>query len=325
MDERKKGTIKFQKLSEEWLRRKSITVKESTYVKYCNSLSKHILPFWGSKVISEINNNLLIVFIEEKQKLLSNKSLKDLLLIFNSIIKYGNLNYPGEIPPIEIIYPKQLRKEIRILSYSEQEALESLLYENMDVVKLGILVCLYTGLRIGEICALRWEDIYLEEEMIIVRKTVQRLQNFQVDAAAKTCLIISEPKTINSIRQIPIPNFLFPILAEFRPSNHSDFLLTQNPDKCMEPRTLENHFNALLAQLGEYKTSFPSYTQSRITFHSLRHTFATRCVESGFEIKCLSEILGHANVNITLNRYVHSSMKMKRDNMGKITGIHAHH
>lgn len=319
--------ITFQELSEEWLIQKRITVKNSTYVKYRNVLAKHILPELGDIPINEIDNRKILKFINTKLDLsgasgrngLANKTVKDLLLIVNNILKYGKMCYPNAMCPVEIVYPSIPKNEIRILSHEEQRALEEVLYTDMDSIKLGILICLYTGLRIGEICGLRWEDISLFDGTISVKRTVQRLQTFSTDDRPKTQIVIDSPKTSNSLRKLPLPEFLLPIIKGFYPSNGTGFLLTGKSDVCMEPRTLENHFMAYLHQAENFRDETKSnYQPGKLTFHSLRHTFATRCVEAGFEIKCLSEILGHANVNITLNRYVHSSIQMKRDNMKKL-------
>lgn len=324
-----KTIIYFKDLADDWIIQKRITVKNSTYVKYKNVLEKHILPEFGDIALETLDNHRIIDFINTKMTLtedstrppLANKTVKDILLIFNNILKYGEIYYPKQIPTIKIVYPTIVQNEIRILSKIEQCTLEKILYQNMDNIKLGILLCLYTGLRIGEICGLRWEDISLCDGTISVKRTVQRLQTFSNNGGAKTRLSIDTPKTGNSQRKIPIPEFLLPMLNDFYPSCSSCFILTNEQNSCMEPRTLENHFYGFIRSVNEQCKDNPQYISpnGKLTFHSLRHTFATRCVEAGFEIKCLSEILGHANVNITLNRYVHSSIQMKRDNMKKLS------
>ena len=328
------NTILFKDLANDWLIQKKITVKNSTFVKYQNTLNKHILPALGDIPLDSLNNHLIMDFINTKllsgdaaiTECLSHKTVKDLLVLINNILKYGEIYYPQQIPTIRIVYPTIVKSEIRILSHLEQYHLEQVLYQDINAVKLGILICMHTGLRIGEICGLRWADISICDGTISIKRTVQRLQTFSSDDGPKTRICIDTPKTSNSLRKIPIPGFLISLLEEFYPPCSDAFILTGDEFSCMEPRTLENYFNNYMALAKELCTRNPQYTpqSGKLTFHSLRHTFATRCVEAGFEIKCLSEILGHANVNITLNRYVHSSLQMKRENMKKLVSVYHH-
>lgn len=326
------NTIYFKDLANDWLLQKQISVKSSTYAKYRNILKNHVIPEFGDIQLKDLDNRRIMSFTNSKLNLvntsksdrLSQKTVKDILLVVNNILKYAKIYYPNDISSFEIAYPTIPKSEIRILSVKEQRALEEILYKEMDSVKLGILICLYTGLRLGEICGLRWEDISLYDGTISIRRTVQRLQTFSADGSPKTRIILDAPKTKNSARKIPIPDFLLSIIKKHYPSCNFCFLLTGKTDQCMEPRTLENHFRSYTDVIETMcdKSYEYEYQPGKLTFHSLRHTFATRCVESGFEIKCLSEILGHANVNITLNRYVHSSIQMKRDNMNKLSNTY---
>ena len=177
----------------------------------------------------------------------------------------------------------------------------------MDLFKFGTLFALYTGIRIGELCALQWEDVSLQSATLKVQKTLQRIQDTTKGASSKTKIVITEPKSKCSIRDIPIPKFLVEIARHFSDSPKA-YILTGDKLKYTEPRTVQNHFKKYIDSCGI----------ERANFHALRHTFATRCIELGFEIKSLSEILGHANVNITLNRYVHSSFDLKSANMNKL-------
>jgi len=200
---------------------------------------------------------------------------------------------------------------MRVLSVHEQEKLETLLRENLNPCNLGILLCLYTGLRIGELCALTWNDISDSEQILFVNKTMQRLQ--QLDGGdKKTKVVISTPKSECSIRRIPLPDSIYHLLVSNRKSGDA-YILTGISGKYLEPRTMENRFKRALANAMVEDANF----------HALRHTFATRCVELGFDIKSLSEILGHASVNITLNRYVHPSMELKQKNMNMLSGLFA--
>lgn len=177
----------------------------------------------------------------------------------------------------------------------------------MNIYKFGVLLSLYTGIRIGELCSLQWQDFSSCGDVLSVRKTIQRVQNTNSTADRKTKVIITEPKSQCSKRDIPIPTFLMEYIRRFR-AEDSAFVLSGQQEKYVEPRTMQNHFKRYIKQSGIAPAGF----------HALRHTFATRCVEVGFEIKSLSEILGHSSVTITLNRYVHSSFELKANNMNKL-------
>ena len=219
--------------------------------------------------------------------------------------KYNNLNVICNLSKLTV---KKKDREMRVLNLSEQKALLNVLLHDMDLYKFGVMLSLYTGIRVGELCALQWEDISLSNSILKVRKTMQRIQDTNAGATTKTKIIITEPKSQCSIRDIPLPEFIVDIAKQFADAPKA-FILSGKKKKYIEPRTMQNRFKALVVE-------------SKIddaNFHCLRHTFATRCVEVGFEIKSLSEILGHANVNITLNRYVHSSFDLKYSNMNKLS------
>lgn len=170
-----------------------------------------------------------------------------------------------------------------------------------------MLLSLFTGIRVGEICALRWEDISFSEQTIYVHQTMQRLQD-RSNSTNKTKIVITTPKSACSIRTIPLPEELLPILEAHRTTS-TGYLLTNSDQNYIEPRTMQNRFKKAL-QICSIENA---------NYHSLRHTFATRCIELGFDIKSLSEILGHASVNITLNRYVHPSLELKKENMQRLS------
>ena len=161
---------------------------------------------------------------------------------------------------------------------------------------IGIILALVTGMRIGEVCALQWEDITIDS--IHINKTMQRLSGPQAKG-----ICIGSPKTYSSIRKIPINTQLSLFLNNI--IDRREYVVCQKNGKYVEPRLLQMHFNKVLARCGI----------APYNFHSLRHTFATRCVESGMDIKTLSEILGHSDVKTTLNKYVHSSLNHKKKQM----------
>ena len=199
---------------------------------------------------------------------------------------------------------------MRVLSLEEQQKLTLVLLDDTDLIKFGVLLSLYTGIRIGELCALKWGNLSIAAGVLSVRETMQRIKDTSNHSISKTKIVISEPKSKCSVRDIPLPEFIISIAKGFQ-SNNSSYVLTGEKNRYVEPRTMQNRFKSLLRE-----SQIPD-----ANYHALRHTFATRCIEVGFELKTLSEILGHSNVNITLNRYVHSSLDLKKENMSKIACV----
>lgn len=302
----------FSLYIDEWLTVNRSTVKESTLVKYITNIENHIKPYLGkycaksisSKLIGEFSNKLLY---EEE---LSPKTVKDILVLLRAIIKFTAHSIP-QMNSIEILYPKNSKSEMKILSIPEQNRLINYLISNIDECKFGVLLSMMTGLRIGEICALKRKNISITEKTITVNSTMQRLKNLDNSNEGKTKIYISNPKSDCSSRVIPLTDSLTNLCNKYLTNKPEDFILTGRSDKYLEPRTLQNRIKKYGKECGI----------SNLHFHMLRHTFATRCVEVGFEIKSLSEILGHSTPKITLERYVHSSIELKRNNMEKLSAI----
>lgn len=299
----------------QWLKEIQKQVKSSTFVKYTNVVNNHIIPALGFIKIIELSTEVVREFADkllssgniQNQKGLSAKSVKDIISVLHLVSKYaGELGVEANCN-FDLINIKSKQARIETISDSEHKNLVRYLLTETDNIKLGILICLYTGLRIGEICAMRFEDISLEDNIIYVSKTMQRLQTLNENSKAKTAIVVSTPKSISSCRAIPLPSFIAELIGKMS-NNPQAYILTGKSDKYIEPRTMENKFKTCLKKCG----------LSDYNFHQLRHRFATYCIEVGFEIKSLSEILGHSNVNITLNRYVHSSLEIKRFNMNKL-------
>ncbi len=205
--------------------------------------------------------------------------------------------------------PRYVAKETRVLSLEEQQRFIEYLSTQTDSCKFGILFALMTGLRIGEVCALRIWDVSLADRTVTVHETMQRIKNLD-GKGSKTKIIFTEPKSITSTRIVPLTNLAYALCAEQVANSPPDaFLLTGSETKIIEPRVLQYRIKKYSEACGI----------EGLHFHVLRHTFATRCVEVGFEIKSLSEILGHATPNITLARYVHSSLEFKRQNMNSFS------
>lgn len=310
------SAIVYSELLDDWLQFSKLNIKESTYSRYKHLINTHIKPQLGEQQISHLTTNCIedhIMQLLHNGRLddtggLSAKTVTDILTIIKSTIEYSDYKGYAIHCNIKKLTIKKSEKEMRVLGLDEQNRLVKTLTHEMDLSKFGVLLALYTGIRIGELCALKWEDISLSQATLKIRKTLQRIQSTEDKAVHKTKVIITEPKSQCSIREIPLTDFLVDYAKQLV-GLPQEFILTGDTKQYIEPRTMQNRFKAYVAESGIDKTNF----------HALRHTFATRCVEVGFEIKSLSEILGHANVNITLNRYVHSSFELKCSNMNKLT------
>ena len=294
----------FEVVTEEWLKYKKNTVKKSTYYNYSYSVAKYLYPSFAGKNITKIKN--YNNFIEELSDTLSPKTVRDIVTKLKEIINFYEEEHNTKLNIKKMSLPKMNKKEIQILSNKEKQKLEKYCIQQNDLKSLGILICLNTGLRVGEVCALRWENVDFETRRIHVEKTIERIYSKEEN---KTIVIIDTPKSITSVRTIPINSKLYNILKQIRgKSKKTDFVLTVSSEHYVEPRNYQYHFKEILkrSKVKKYK------------FHTLRHTFATNCIEAGMDIKSLSEILGHADVSITLNIYVHSSDKAKRKYLEKI-------
>lgn len=295
-------------LATEWLFICSNRIKESTSSNYRMKLNKHILPSLGDKTCRELKSKDIYVFMENKLSAgLSARYVGDIVIIIKSMFRYASREYGIRNALEGIIMPKKRKTEARVLTKDEQQKLSAYIFSEQNCTTLGIALSMYTGLRIGELCALQWQDIDINAKTLTVCKTIQRIQCF--DGKQKTRLILTEPKSTNSIRIIPIPDFLIPEINRFKDKG-SAFVLSGSI-KPVEPRTMQNRFKRVLQNAG----------LSAINYHSLRHAFATSAIELGFDIKTLSEILGHSSVEVTLNRYVHSSMDRKRVCMNLISKV----
>lgn len=313
-----------------WLSANSARLKPSSRAKYRTDIENHIKPFFGEKLPGEILPEEIDGFTQSllTGKGLSPKTVRSILTLFHSILSYTGKRSGGKLPDMEITYPKSFRKNTRVLDEKEESALVQLLAQEMDACKFGVYLALRTGMRIGEICALRWCDISFEAAAISVCHTALRLPRgnaCQADpdrpsaaagddggalALSRTELVIGTPKSESSLRLIPLMPDIATLCERFRPEEPEAFLLT-GTDRCMDPRKLQRHLKKYLEECGIPEAHF----------HTLRHTFATRCVEAGFDVKTLSEILGHSNIGITMNLYVHPNLDLKRENMNRLKSL----
>lgn len=305
----------MEEIGNRWLASMSGTLKASSINKYSDLLRCYILPEFGESEFSEITNQNIIDFTNSllsnggaKQQGLAPSTVAEVLSAMNSIRIYAlKRDFTVSFSP-KCVNIRREQKGIRVFSAEEQESLLTYLHENMNPIALGILLCFFTGVRVGELCALTWDDFSLAEGKMQVRKTMQRIR---VDGSekCKTEVRISTPKSVCSIRTIPLPEAMIGTLKKYH--TPGTFLLTCEQERFVEPRTMQNHFKGILS----------SCNISDANFHAIRHTFATRCIELGFDVKSLSEILGHASVSITMNRYVHPTMAFKSENMNRLSEI----
>lgn len=297
--------LTVKKLFSEWLTVTGMRVKEATLSNYRNRAEKHILPYFGDMRADAVTAETVQRFIRQKlDSGLSHNYVSDIVMLLKAVFKYGSRSHGFYNSLSEVIMPKKKKPSTELLNPQQQNRLKKYLLENPCTSSLGILLCLYTGIRLGELCALQWGDIDLVQQTLSVEKTVQRISDKEIKG---TRLIITEPKSASSNRLIPLPDCLMPMLKNYRADN--GFYLLSGTEKPVEPRTMQYRFQAILK-----KENLPS-----IHFHALRHMFATNCIALGFDVKSLSELLGHSGVEITLNRYVHSSMERKRSFMKELS------
>lgn len=278
-----------------WLNSTKIRCKKSTYSNYQYTVNARIVPRFAKvkkkNITAELINSYTSELLEEG---LLPKTVKDILIILQQILRFAGID-------INISMPKVPKNEIQIFSRDEQTNLEKVLLESLNLTTFGIYLCLYTGLRIGELCALKWENIDLENKRITIKKTITRIKNPDNNSRKRTIVVTEEPKSSCSIREIPIPDFIISLFEKICVDRSPSSFLITGTDKFVETRTYFNRYKKILRniKLDDYN------------FHALRHTFATRCVENGCDPKTLSEILGHSSVKITLERYVHPNYENK--------------
>ena len=293
-----------KELTKEWLTVMSTRIRESTAANYCMKARKHIIPSFGDKYISDLDARSIHDFISDKLKCgLSSRYVTDIIILLKGIFKYAQREYSVKNVFDGLIMPKNHKSEVRLLTEAEQETLKKHIADDPNKTNIGIALCLYTGLRIGELCALMWKDIDLKKRVLTVSRTIQRINDSDENGTSKTKLVITEPKSESSKRTIPIPACFISMLEKHK-TNDNCYLLS-GKNKPIEPRTMQYRFAKLLKNVG-----LPS-----VHFHSLRHAFATSAIALGFDVKTLSELLGHSTIELTLNRYVHSSMERKRSCM----------
>lgn len=284
-----------------WKADKKQYVKKSTFSAYVLLIENHLLPVFGNK--HELEESDVQSFVLQKlESGLSQKTIKDILIVLKMILKFGAKNKWISYEPFDIQYPTvRESQQIEVLSRTHQKKIMNYIQDHFTFRNLGVYICLSSGMRIGEVCALTWEDIDTDNGVIHINRTIQRIYIIE-NGTRKTELVLDTPKTKNSIREVPISKDLLRILKPFKKIVNPSFFVLTNDAKPTEPRTYRSFYKNLLKNLD-----IPE-----IKFHGLRHSFATRCIESKCDYKTVSVLLGHSNISTTLNLYVHPNMEQKK-------------
>ena len=301
---------KFSKIVALWKEDKKQYVKRSTFAAYTLLIENHILPSFGEMALVEEQDVQTFVFRKLNEGL-SHKTIKDILIVLKMILRFGVKNQMTEYRQIEIKFPTERDKHsIDILSRSHQKQIMEYIRLHFTFKNLGIYICLSAGMRIGEICALTWDDLDVENGIIHVRKTIQRI--YVIEEHRKyTEVILDTPKTKNSIREIPMTKNLLKMIRPIKKIVNGNFYVLTNEPKPTEPRTYRNYYKQFMQSLG----------LPLMKFHGLRHSFATRCIESKCDYKTVSVLLGHSNISTTLNLYVHPNLEQKKRCMEQMSRL----
>ena len=290
-----------------WKEYKRPYVKQSTMAAYVLILENHIIPRFGDS--DSLHENEVQEFVLQKLgNGLSIKSVKDILIVLKMVMKFGVKNEWMNYYEWDIKYPTtSVNKELEVLSVANHRTILNYIQTHFTFTGLGIYISLSTGLRIGEICALKWSDINVVDGTITVNRTIERI--YIIEGEKKhTELVINSPKTKNSCREIPMSKELLAMVKPLKKVVNDDFYVLTNGEHPTEPRTYRTYYNRLMTKLGIPK----------LKYHGLRHSFATRCIEAGGDYKTGSVMLGHSNISTTLNLYVHPNMEQKKRCISKM-------
>ena len=284
-----------------WKEDKQRYVKQSTYAAYALILENHIMPVFGE--CEALSEELVQEFVLQKlDSGLSTKTVKDILIVLKMVMKFGVKNEWMNYCEWDIKYPTiDTTKEMEVLTIANHKKILDFIKQNFTFRNLGIYISLTTGLRIGEICGLKWSDMDTVKGTITVNRTIERIYILEGDHK-HTELVINTPKTKNSCREIPMSKELLAMVRPLKKVVPPDYYVLTNEVKPTEPRTYRNYYYRLMKHLD-----IP-----RLKYHGLRHSFATRCIESNCDYKTVSVLLGHANITTTLNLCVHPNMEQKK-------------
>ena len=308
--------MKLEDLLNLWLEKYAkLSIKPRSYNKYEAFITLHINPILGNIPINEITSNMLQDFILQKlengnlktNKPLSVNTVFGIVSVLKQAFKLAlTLDLIRKDPTVAIKLPQQQEKEIQALTRDEQKRIEEYCLKQTKNNYIGIIICLYTGIRLGELLALTWDDIDFEKKFLYIKKTA-----YKIKINGKNQMVIDKPKTKKSNRIIPLPDKLLNLLQLSKNKSNSYYILSTKTNNMVDIRSYQRTFESILNKCGI----------KHYNFHCLRHTFATRALELGMDIKTLSEILGHTNVAITLNRYAHSLLEYKILEMNKISSL----
>ena len=295
------STKTVREIAAAWKEDKRPYVKQSTMAAYVLILENHVLPWFGDS--DSLHEQEVQAFV--LQKLgggLSVKTVKDILIVLKMVMKFGVKNEWMNYYEWDIKYPaNSTGKELEVLSVANHRKILNYIHSHFTFTGLGIYISLSTGLRIGEICALKWSDINVTDGTITVSRTIERI--YIIEGVKKhTELIVNTPKTKNSHREIPLGKELLAMVKPLKKVVNEDFYVLTNDEHPTEPRTYRNYYNSLMKKLDIPK----------LKYHGLRHSFATRCIEAGCDYKTVSVLLGHSSISTTLNLYVHPNMEQKK-------------
>lgn len=302
-----------------WLKGELVNkVKPTTYDSYYRCIVNYVLPFFEERGNQKLTTTSAAAFVSRigSNAELAESYKRKLLSIFKTAVKEIMKDMPECESIIKVItLPRKVDSSIQVFSIREQRLIEKAIINEQSWAALGILLCFYTGLRLGEVCALKWGDIDFDAGTMSIERTVSRIKDFE-NGENKTRLTVGNPKSRKSIRKIPVPAFMLN-LANLSPKKdrNDNFYILTDTQVPMEPRTFQKLFKRIQNISGVKNRKF----------HAIRHTFATRALELGVDIKTLSEILGHANVSTTLNIYAHSLFEQKKNAMDRMNNMYILH
>lgn len=292
--------MKVSALFEAWLCLRNKKLKINSQVKYEKIAEKWILPSLGEVAIEQLCQRDIKRFYDKLNTArLSPNSQAYIIRLFSAFWKANRNNIVGPSKNLDLnfVMPRTYKVTKEGLSFLDSQKLQKYLLVRTDAYSLAVLLALFTGMRLGEVCALQFRDIDFERRTLSVNRTLFRMQ--ALNGNRRTRLMLGSPKTQSSCREIPLQRDLICRLMALN-GNKDDFVF--GGAKPMDPRTLQNHFKKILKEAGIAETNF----------HALRHTFATQAIGRGNDARTLCDVLGHSDVKITLARYVHPSMEMKR-------------
>ena len=297
----------IREIAAAWKEYKRPYVKQSTMAAYVLILENHILPTFGED--NSLPEQSVQAFVLHKiESGLSTKSVKDILIVLKMVMKFGVKKEWMTYYEWDIKYPPSSEnKVLDVLSVTNHRKILNHIQSHFTFMGLGIYISLSTGLRIGEICALKWSDINVTDGILTVNRTIERI--YIIEGEKKhTELVINTPKTKNSCREIPMNKELLGMLKPLKKVVNEDYYILTNDERPTEPRTYRNYYKRLMEKLDIPK----------LKYHGLRHSFATRCIEVGCDYKTVSVLLGHSNISTTLNLYVHPNMEQKKRCIDKV-------